>query len=244
MKKLLMSLSAVGVIALSVWSLSGTVPASQAASAVNFIATDEPGPWFQCVGATGCVPAGTQSLAVIQPGDTVRITNGAQTNSVHTFTSLLFPTGARGMPFDQDAAFRGTKSVKLKDPGLYVFVCKLHPFMLAATIVDDPRTAGLDLGENISLINGITVPTSSDLATRLLRAFFLITNPANYQDRNPATNPSLTWHIAYPSGVPVRITGGAVVDLKDTLEGKLAMVTTSPWMGHPGPPTRASARSG
>jgi hypothetical protein len=92
--------------------------------------------------------------------------------------------------------------------------------MLAATIVDDPGTTGLDLGENVSLVNGITVPSSSDLATRLLRAFWLITNPANYQDHNPASNPSLTWTINYPAGVPLRITNGAVVDLKNTLEAR------------------------
>ena len=226
MKKLFIVLSATVTVCLIAWVLFGlwNQPLSQAATpniVVNFIATDDPGPWFHCPSGTpGCVAAGTQSLAVIQKGDTVQITNGVQTNTVHTFTSLLWPTGAQNMPFDQEAAFHGTRSVKLQDAGLYVFVCKLHPFMLAATIVDDDKTPGLDLGESITLINGITVPTSSDLATRLLRAFFLITNPANYQDRNPATNPSLTWHIAYPSGVPVRITGGAVVDLKDTLEGR------------------------
>jgi hypothetical protein len=191
-----------------------------AASVVNFIATDQPGPWFQCVG-NGCVKAGTQSLAVVQPNTTVKITVGNETNTVHTFSSLLYPTGASHMPFDQRSAFRASsRAVTLKDPGLYVFVCKVHPFMLAATIVDDPATTGLDLGENVSLVNGINVPTSSDLATRLLRAFWLITNPANYQDHNPATNPALTWTINYPAGVPVRITGGTVVDLKNTLEAR------------------------
>ena len=191
-----------------------------AASVVNFIATDDVGPWFQCVGA-GCVQAGTQSLAVVNPGTDVRITVGQQSGTVHTFSSLIYPAGAQQMPFDQPAAFRAdSKSVTLTDPGLYVFVCKVHPFMLAATIVDDPATAGLDLGEDVSLVNGITVPTSSDLATRLLRAFWLITNPLNYQDHNPATNPSMKWTINYPAGVPVRISGGAVVDLKDTLEAR------------------------
>jgi DNA-binding beta-propeller fold protein YncE len=64
------------------------------------------------------------------------------------------------------------------------------------------------------------VPTTSDLATRLLRAFWLITNPANYQDHNVATNPSQTWTIDYPAGVPLRLSGGAVVDLKNTLEAR------------------------
>jgi len=238
MKKLPMFLSPLGVIALCVWSLVGTVPASQAAT-VDFISTDEPGPWFKCVGpigVPGCVPAGSESLAIIHPNDVVKITNGTQTNSVHTFTSLLFPTGAPEMPFDQNEAFMGSRSVNLKDPGLYVFVCKLHPFMLAAVIVDDPATVhptkvdpvtlipapAYDLGENITLISygGLSIPTSSDLATRLLRAFFLITNLANYQDHNPLTNPTLKWSIAYPAGVDVRITGGAVVDLKSVLEAR------------------------
>jgi hypothetical protein len=230
MKRLFISQFAIGVLSVLIWSFFGTVPAGQAADpVVRFISTDEPGPWFKCVGDFGCINAGSESLAIVPPNTEVRITNGTQTNSVHTFTSLLWPTGARNMPFDQKAAFNGNRSVKLKDPGLYVFVCKLHPFMLAATIVDNPATVNpnppgepaYDLGETIDLINGITeLPTSSDLATRLLRAFFLITNPANYQDHNPLTNPSLKWTINYPAGVPVRIAGGAVVDLKTVLEAR------------------------
>jgi hypothetical protein len=50
-------------------------PVVRAAGVVNFIATDDVGPWFQCVGA-GCVQAGTQSLAVVNPGTDVRITVG------------------------------------------------------------------------------------------------------------------------------------------------------------------------
>ena len=215
MKKRFIARSVIGAIALLVWSLLGTVPASQAAT-VNFISTDEPGPWFKCVGSYGCVDAGSKSLALILPGDTVQIDNGSgianvgtdTTNSVHTFTSLLYPTGAANMPFDQpEGAFRGTRSVQLHTPGLYVFVCKLHPFMLAATIVDPNPADGLDLGQNLTLISygGLSFPTTSDLATRLLRAFFLITNPLNYQDHNPVTNPGLTWTIHYPENVQVRI---------------------------------------
>ena len=61
-------------------------PVVHAAGAVNFIATDDVGPWFQCVGA-GCVQAGTQSLAVVSPGTDVRITVGNESGTVHTFTS-------------------------------------------------------------------------------------------------------------------------------------------------------------
>ena len=201
--------------AVMVLLVAGGIGVGRATSdVVQFEATDDPGSWFKCVGGVGCVPAGTNSLAVIKPGDTVRITLGAQTDTSHTFTSLVYPKGAPGMPFDQPAALKKGESaeVTLNQPGLYVFVCKLHPFMLAATVVDDPATPGLDVGEKISLLNGLTVPSASDLGVRLLRAFFLITNPDNYQDRNPDTNPTLNWKVNLPA-VNVRLTGGALVDL-------------------------------
>jgi DNA-binding beta-propeller fold protein YncE len=87
--------------------------------------------------------------------------------------------------------------------------------MFGAVIVDDPNTPGLDLGESITLVNGITVPTSSDLATRLLRTFFIATNPANWVDYT-ATGP---WHITYPH-VQVRITGGGVAFLDNVLNAR------------------------
>lgn len=242
MKKLFISQSAIGAIAVLAWSLLGTVPAGQAANPpVNFIATDQPGPWFKCVGP-GCVAksvALTESLAIVPPNTEVRITIGTETNTVHTFTSLLWPVkpkqgfpgefiNAQNMPFDQHAAFRGHDKVTLVDPGLYVFVCKLHPFMLAATIVDDPATTkGLDLGDYIRLIgNNITVPTTSDLAARLLRAFFLITNPENYQNHDLATNSTRAWNVNLPA-VPVLVTGGVPVML-NTLSSTKTLPELSP----------------
>jgi hypothetical protein len=125
------------------------------------------------------------------------------------------------MPFDEITAYAGGGIVKLDHPGLYVFGCKLHPFMLGAVIADDPATEGLDLGDEITLINGITVPTSSDLATRLLKAFFTFTAPNNWQDYTSSSSSSLPnpWYISYPD-VDVRITNGTVVNLKDTLESR------------------------
>lgn len=176
---------------------------------IIFELTDEPGKWFKnSAGPIG----GTHSLAVGRPGVEVKFTGKSHT--VHTMTSLIFPTGATGMPFDTEAT-KGTREVILRTPGLYVFVCKIHPYMLGAVIVDDPQTAGLDLGENITLVTGLTVPTSSDLATRLLRTFFIATNPANWQDFRSAT----PWHLIYPN-VNIRITGGAVVNLPAVLNAR------------------------
>ena len=165
---------------------------------VEFSLTDAPGRWFD----TGVNIAGTRSLAVATPG--VRVKFSGNSNTVHTRTSLIFPTGAAGMPFTTDPR-KGGDSVTLTTPGLYVFTCGIHPYMFGAVIVDDPRTTGLDLGNFISLINGITVPSSSDLATRLLRTFFIATNPANWQ--NYASK--APWHVTYPN-VDVRVDIGVV----------------------------------
>jgi hypothetical protein len=176
---------------------------------IIFELTDEPGAWFR--NAAGPV-AGFASLAVATPGTEVRFTG--KSNTVHTRTSLIFPTGAINMPFDT-APRKGSDEVVLHTPGLYVFTCKIHPYMFGAVIVDNPGTPGLDLGESITLVNGITVPTSSDLATRLLRTFFIATHPANWEDYSSST----PWHITYPS-VDVRITGGAVANLDAVLSAR------------------------
>ena len=180
--------------------------AAQAGNSVEFGITDNPGDWYHVKDRPAI--GGSRSIAVAQPGVRVNF-SWEDSEGVHTTTSLIWPTGARGMPFESGTPGEG--ELTLTTPGLYVFFCKVHDFMLAAVIVDDPATPGLDLGERITLANGDTVPTSSDLATRLLRFFFIDTNPANWQDHTRAT-----WHLTYPS-VNVRITGGAVVNLASVL---------------------------
>jgi len=167
-------------------------------SQVNFALTDIPGRWFD----TGAAIAGNRSIAIAAPG--VRVNFSGNSNTVHTRSSLIYPTGAAGMPFNTEPK-KGGDSLTLTTPGLYVFTCSIHPYMFGAVIVDDPATGGLDLGSSLSLINGITVPSSSDLATRLLRTFFIATNPANWQDYAKNT----PWHITYPN-VDVRVDIGVV----------------------------------
>ena len=198
---------------------------------VEFELTDQPGAWYRnTAGPVG----GSNSLAVAAPGTEVRFSGKSHT--VHTMTSLLFPTGAENMPFDTNAQ-KGSAEVVLTTPGLYVFVCKIHPYMLGAVIVDDAATDGLDLGETITLVNGITVPTSSDLATRLLRTFFIATNPSNWQTfvKLPPAAPSPQWHITYPD-VEVRITGGVVVDLAAVLSARYHNDTALPALAPPATP--------
>jgi hypothetical protein len=110
----------VGVLLLGAWL--GRAPLVELVQAQSFAAVfqlnDGPGPWFRCAAGSGCVAAGTQSLAVVSPGSAIKFIGGSETETVHTTTSLLWPLTAGGadadnMPFDQAAAFRGAQSVTL-----------------------------------------------------------------------------------------------------------------------------------
>lgn len=199
---------------------------------VSFEAGDNPGNFFTCTNtgnsqSIGCVPAtiatpGQKSLAVIAPGETVGFPSfSGEASTIHTAVSLLWPQGAQGMPFKTAIDFRhpasgGVATVTLTNPGLYVFICDIHVYMFAAVIVDDPKTKvngglGLDLGRQITLLNGITVPTYSDLAVRLLRTFFILTNPTNWKDYTKTS-----WQPAFPA-VPVIVydVHGKRIDVPD-----------------------------
>src|SRR5690349_2271320 len=117
-------------------TLVAAVPVAHADdNTITFLRTDEPGRWFK---NTAGPVAGTQSLAVASPGVQVRFKDG-NSNAIHTVTSLIFPTGAAGMPFDSGSLQTDQQvRVTLTTPGLYVFTCKIHPYMFAAVIVDDP----------------------------------------------------------------------------------------------------------
>jgi len=161
----------------------------------TFNLTDQPGHWFD----SGIDVLGTRSLGVTAAplANVTFVNDKANTDSNHTASSLLWPTGAKGMPFDQDKAWKaGQRAVELKTPGLYAFVCKMHPFMLGAVIKDDPTTPGLDFGKSATYAGGKTMATDSDLYWRIIRAFFIVTNPKNWQDFSPK-NTARTWDPNY-----------------------------------------------
>jgi plastocyanin len=193
---------------------------------VTFEISDEPGSWFRSARSDALAPiTKTRSLEVMSPGSSAHFVM-SDTNAVHTITTLLWPSDAdqgeqHAIPFDQTAAYRGGAIVKLDTPGLYVFTCKIHPYMFGAVIVDDPSTTGLDLGTKVDMVTGLKdLPTISDLATRILRTFFVATTQENWQDYTSAA----PWTISYPD-VPVAIgdLDGNVVDnlpLKVVLEAR------------------------
>jgi YVTN family beta-propeller protein len=223
---------------------TSSIPSEPGASPhENFAAfelTDEPSKWFTNL-AGDITGTGTESLAVINKTGTVNFMM-SDVSGVHTVTSFVYPKNASNMPFDEVTAYAGGGIVKLDDPGLYVFGCKLHPFMLGAVVADDPSTEGLDLGDEITLINGITVPTSSDLATRLLKLFFTITATNNWQNFTSTSSSTSTLisspqiqQISYPD-VDVRITNGTVVNLKETLESRYGQNLTLDGLNKPDTP--------
>lgn len=208
-----------------------------AATTVTFEATDEPGSWYDCskngfVNGYGCVPeavagTGEKSLALLNVGDSVAFQSTGQAKTLHTAVSLLFPTGAGNMPFDTDLvppALNGDGkpfTVQLNTPGLYVFFCDIHPYMFAGVIVDDSNTTGLDLGATVDLpsvtAGGIAgLPTTSDLALRLVRTFFIVTNPNNWQQF--PEHGVKDWLPTYPA-VPVLAGATPVANLSDFLHG-------------------------
>jgi hypothetical protein len=194
------------------------------AADVTFKVTDVPGHWFD----TGVEIAGTRSLAIVTPGTTIKFQqniNGVPVaESRHTVTSLIWPsTAGPTEKIDQDAANQDNHQVTLTTPGLYVYVCKLHPYMLGGVIVDSDGVAPFDIGEKLTLLvkrevtdpANLTFDSNSNLGLRALRAFFLVTNPSNWKDY---TKVGTAYKPVYPN-VPVRVTGGAVVpDLNAALQ--------------------------
>lgn len=116
--------------------------------------------------------------------------------SAHSVTSLIWPVGAQ--PIDQNSAFIGNAEAGLTEPGLYAWVCKIHPYMLGAVVVDDPLTPGLDFGKklNVNVKGGIVVPSSADVVQELVQKFFRITTPDNWQVYS--NTQTKNWNPYYP----------------------------------------------
>jgi YVTN family beta-propeller protein len=94
--------------------------------------TDDPGNWFRSAATGG-------PLAVVDAGERVdfRI-NNCCTSTRHTVTLLVKPEGS-AVAMDQDSSQMGTLSLQFDVPGVYVFVCKVHPYMTAVVAVRDAQ---------------------------------------------------------------------------------------------------------
>jgi DNA-binding beta-propeller fold protein YncE len=123
--------------------------------------------------------------------------SAANTDTAHFASSLIWPDGAAGMPFDQAGAFIGSRTVQLTKPGLYAFACKVHPYMLGAVVVDDPLTPGIDFGNKLRIKSrGLNVPSDANIVWQLVNKFFVITGPGNWQHFSDTSDTS--WDPKFP----------------------------------------------
>jgi DNA-binding beta-propeller fold protein YncE/plastocyanin len=101
----------------------GTARADGGAADTMFL-TDEPGNWFKSQ-RTGT------PFTTINRGQRVDFKiNNCCTSTRHTVTLLMKPTGSR-LTLDQDQSQNGTLSATFDVPGVYLFHCKVHPYMTA-----------------------------------------------------------------------------------------------------------------
>src|SRR5215216_2776883 len=86
--------------------------------------TDEPGNWFRSQ-ITGT------PVTIIRTGQRVDFKiNNCCTSTRHTVTLLMKPAGSN-VVLDQDSSQNGTLSATFDVPGVYLFHCKIHPYMTA-----------------------------------------------------------------------------------------------------------------
>jgi len=115
--------------------LLGAAPATAADGADDTMhLTDDPGGWFRSE-ATGT------PVSIIEAGQRVDFKiNDCCTNTRHTVTLLVKPETS-AVEMDQDKSQKGTLSVTFDVPGVYLFVCKVHPYMTAVVAVLDANGA-------------------------------------------------------------------------------------------------------
>lgn len=100
-------------------SLLGTGAASPKKYKGTMFLTDEPGNWFKND------DTGTP-VTIVNVGDRVQFDRNTQSGTKHTVTLLIKPTGST-LEVDQDQAGNGKIEAKFDRPGVFLFICKVHP---------------------------------------------------------------------------------------------------------------------
>ena len=114
---------------------------------VKMILQDTPGNWFMSEGQTILPAANGTPLAIIDPGDEVRfVIDEEYTNTLHTVTMLVKPGGtALGLftpDTDQAKPDDDDVDVEFDAPGVYLWICKVHPYMTGVVAVRNSDPSG------------------------------------------------------------------------------------------------------
>src|SRR5215468_10069414 len=115
------------VVTFSLLAVTAITPGTARAdggSADTMFLTDGPGNWFKSQ-TTGT------PVSVINADQRVDFKiNNCCTSTRHTVTLLMKPADSR-VALDQDQSQNGTLSATFDVPGVYLFHCKIHPYMTA-----------------------------------------------------------------------------------------------------------------
>jgi YVTN family beta-propeller protein len=119
-----------GMIA-AVSVLVGVLPGAAAAQTRDTMQlTDDPGNWFRS-------EASGTPVSTVRVGGRVDFVAGELTNTRHTATLVIKPT-ASNLSVDQDQSRSGgVASAEFDAPGVYLFLCKVHPYMTGVVAVED-----------------------------------------------------------------------------------------------------------
>jgi len=100
----------------------------------TFYLTDEAGNWFKSENT------GTP-VTIIHQGESVKFDLHDKTDVPHTVTLLVQPTDSEITAFvpkaDMEKGSGGTVELEFEEPGAYLFVCKIHPYMTGIVAVTD-----------------------------------------------------------------------------------------------------------
>ena len=94
--------------------------------------TDEPGNWFRS-------EASGTPVSTVRTGGRVDFVAGELTNTRHTATLVIKPVGSRLSVDQDDARSGGVGSAEFDVPGVYLFLCKVHPYMTGVVAVQDAQ---------------------------------------------------------------------------------------------------------
>ncbi|MGH8990870.1 MAG: YncE family protein [Acidimicrobiia bacterium] len=180
------------------WKPTAEMPLPAMESPITFKVKDDASYWFDTELEDAEEVLHTRSLAAGVSPTTLKFDiSEPATEAAHTVSFVVWPEGAKNMPFTQPGGVTGEQSVDLITPGLYAWQCIIHPYMLGAAVIDDVTTPGADFGPKLKWIDGGVLPSSAHEVMKTVQSFFIITEPANWQIYKP--DQEVTWDPQFPA---------------------------------------------
>jgi DNA-binding beta-propeller fold protein YncE len=180
------------------WKPTAELPLPPMESPITFRAKDDASYWFDHENEDVEKVTHSRSLAAgVGPTKLKFIIDQPATEAAHTVTFVVWPEGAKNMPFTQPGGVTGELEVDLITPGLYAWQCVIHPYMLGAAVIDDPTTPGADFGPKLKWIDGSVMPSAAHEVMKTVQSFFIITEPTNWQVYK--TDQDTTWDPQFPA---------------------------------------------